>query len=238
MPPGESLSNDELARINRLAIIARFVGGLAHELNNSLQVIGGLVELLGDRSDLPPDVLLRIQRIGGQAEKASASIRRVVAFSRDTPSDRHRVDLSMAASEAVALRHYPLARAGISVAIDGPDPGICVVRAEPKQIRQLLLNLLLNAEEAVLGEHERRVRIAVERAGDHVLARVEDNGPGVPAEAAERIFEPFYTTRTSGRVLGLGLTVAQAIALAHGGQLTLEPSPRGARFLLQLPAAS
>lgn len=237
MDHGTPPTSEDLTRINRLATIARFVGGLAHELNNSLQVIGGLVELLSDRIELPADVLLRIQRIGSQSERASASIRQVMAFAREAPVELQSVELSAAAADAIALRRYQLGRAGITATIEGQALGSFLVRADPRQIRQILLNLLLNAEEALNGQYDRRIRVTLGRAGDRVHVIVEDSGPGVPQEIAERIFEPFFTTRTSERVLGLGLPVARLLAAAYGGQLTLQPRARGGAFLLDLPAA-
>src|SRR5262249_47479246 len=90
-----------LLRINRLATEARLVAGLAHELNNSLQVVGGLVELLATRTDLPSDAITRLEKVSGQTDKATMAIRRVVGYSRERPPEKGLVDLSVVADQAL-----------------------------------------------------------------------------------------------------------------------------------------
>lgn len=236
MDSGDTLSSVQLARLNRLATTARFVAGLAHELNNSLQVVSGLVELLADRPDLPPDVLLRLQKIGAQTDRASAAIRHVLGFTREAQAGPARIDLAALADQAIALRHYALDRAGISVTVEAPRAPV-TAQGDPRQLLQLVLNLVVNAEEALAGQPERILRLAVGREGSLVRLVVEDSGPGVSSELGERIFEPFVTTRDNERALGLGLTVGRATAAACGGSLRLAKRGAGATFVLELPAA-
>src|SRR5438552_509767 len=99
---------DKLARMNRMATIARLVAGLAHELNNSLQIIGGTVEMLADRTDLPPDVAAKLQRIAGQSEKATLTIRQVLGYTREVAFQTASVDVAATVRQVIALRHYPL----------------------------------------------------------------------------------------------------------------------------------
>src|SRR6185503_17186328 len=96
----------QLRQINRLATAARMVAGLAHELNNSLQVVSGLVELLGDRTDLPAEALARIQKIGVQADKATSAIRQVVTYTRELGEETAAVNLAALAEQTLALRRY------------------------------------------------------------------------------------------------------------------------------------
>src|SRR6187549_2176500 len=110
-----TLGSTELARINRLTTTARFVSGLAHELNNALQVIGGLVELLADRTDLPADAAVRIQKIGGQADRANGVIRQVLAYTREGVNEVTAIDLAATADRAMALRRYQLGRNGVAI---------------------------------------------------------------------------------------------------------------------------
>ena len=235
-PESLRLTPEQLARINRVATIARFVAGLAHEMNNSLQIIGGLVELLGDRADLPADAALRVGKVGAQADRAGAAIRQVLAFVRDPGGDRRTVDLGAIVDRALALRRYQLGRAGVSVTWTRDGDGRLSVRGDERQLQQLVLNLLINVEEALAGQQDPRLHIAAYRGDGRVRLAVHDNGPGVPRQVREHIFEPFVTTRDTESALGLGLTVGAAIAAAHGGSLTLDPvgSP-GARFVLDLP---
>jgi len=227
----------ELARMNRLATIARLLAGLAHELNNSLQIIGGTVELLADRSDVPPDVVSKLQRIGGQSDKATLAIRQVMAYGREVASDTSTVDLSAVVRQVLALRHYPLSRAGVKVVLDGLEGPPVRVRADERALTQAVLNLIINGEESLTGQPARELRVGVERDAALVRLRVSDSGPGVPAELRDRIFEPFFTTRSNERVVGLGLTVSREIIERTGGRLTLADGSPGATFVIELPVS-
>ena len=230
------LTAGQLAQINRLTTVARFVSGLAHEMNNSLQVIGGLVELLVDRGDLPAGAAVRVGKIAAQTERASTAIRQVLAFVRDPGGDRRAADLGAIVESALALRQYQLARAGIAVAWSRQAGERLPVRGDERQLRQLVLNLLVNAEEALAGAAERRIDIEAARDDGRVRLVIHDTGPGVSPELRDRIFEPFFTTRGSEQAVGLGLTVGAAIAAAHAGGLRLDSgATRGARFVLELP---
>ena len=228
------LSLEQLAQVNRLATVARFVSALAHELNNSLQIVGGLVELLADRDDLPPDVLVRIGRIGTQADRATGKIKQVVGYIREPARTGERVDLGAIVDRALTLRSYELERAGIAVLWDMPVERV-VVRGTARDLQQAVLNLLANAQEALAGASTRELHVALARGADTVQLSVGDTGPGVAVELQERIFEPFFTTRAAEGAMGLGLTVAAQTAAAHGGSLSLEDHGPGATFVLNLP---
>jgi signal transduction histidine kinase len=220
----------QLRQINRLATAARMVAGLAHELNNSLQVVSGLVDLLGDRADIPADAVARIQKIGGQAEKASEAIRQVVNYTREMGHTAGRVNLPALTEQALALRRYNLGRAGITATADLPSTPATIM-GDDRAILQILVNLVLNAEEALANQPQRLLRIAVEREHGRTRIAVSDTGHGVPEALRERIFEPFFTTRTGERAVGLGLPVARALASQSGGQLTLrDPGPGTTTF--------
>ena len=226
----------QLRQINRLATAARMVASLAHELNNSLQVVSGLVELLGDRTDMPAEAVARIQKIGGQDEKATAAIRQVVTYTRELGQETGVVNLSALADQAMALRRYNLGRAGITAASDLPT-GPVTITADGRAVLQVLLNLILNAEEALANQPQRQLRIGVGRDNGAVRIAVSDTGHGVPEALRERIFEPFFTTRTSERAVGLGLPVARALARQSGGTLTLhDAGPGTTTFVVTWPA--
>ena len=214
--PTASLDAPQLARLNRLATMARLIAGLAHELNNTLQVVSGLVELLADRPDLPADAVTRLQKIGGQADKATTAIRQVIGYTRETAgSDAGVVDVAGLVDQVLALRRYQLGRLGVTVSVDRPHAIKSQVRGDERQLAQALLNLVMNAEEV----------------------HVEDSGPGGPADVRTRIFEPFFTTRGSDRAVGLGLPVSQSLVQAHGGNVWLSSSAPGAKFVIELPLA-
>jgi C4-dicarboxylate-specific signal transduction histidine kinase len=228
------LSAEQLAQINRLATVARFVSALAHELNNSLQVMGGLVELLAERDDLPLDVLERVERIGGQADRASATIRQVAGFVRQPSAPGTRVELTHLVDRALALRSYELGRAGIEVCW-APPAGSHPVRGDARDLEQAVLNLLANAQETLAGAPARQIDIALVESAGMLRLTVADTGPGVPPDVRARVFDAFFTTRGEAGALGLGLTVAAHTARVHGGRLALEDEGPGARFVLVLP---
>lgn len=225
-----------LLQINRLATSARLVAGMAHELNNALQVVGGLVELLGDRADIPPDAVERIHKIGRQAEKSSGAIRHVLAYTRDGAGHAGRVNLCALVAQALALRGYPIGRAGITASADVPSAPV-EVDADSRSVLQILLNLVVNAEEALANQPHRTLTIAVRQDGGATRLSVSDSGHGVPDALAERIFEPFFTTRSSAGTVGLGLPVARTLAQQSGGDLSLETSGTGTTtFVVRWPA--
>jgi signal transduction histidine kinase len=232
-PAGLDLA--QLRQINRLATAARMVASLAHELNNSLQIVSGLVELLGDRTDVPADALARIQKIGGQADKATAAIRQVVTYTREPGQEIGAVNLSVLAEQTLALRRYNLGRAGILATADLPPEPIFIT-GDRRAVLQVLLNLVLNAEEALANQPQRQLQIGVGRDNGVVRLAVRDTGHGVPEALRERIFEPFFTTRTDERVVGLGLPVARALAGQSGGLLTLhDAGPGTTTFVVAWP---
>jgi C4-dicarboxylate-specific signal transduction histidine kinase len=230
----QPLTPEQLAQINRLATVARCVSALAHELNNSLQVMGGLIELLAERDDLPQDAILRIERIGSYADQAGDKIRQVVSYVR-APAELHaRVDLSAIVDRAVALRSYELERAGIRIVREVPAERF-TVRGSARDLEQAVLNLLANAQEAIAASETRELLIEMTRTAGRVRLCVTDTGPGVLPELRDRIFEPFFTTHASSGAVGLGLSVAAHTAAAHAGGLSLANEGPGAMFVLDLP---
>ena len=229
MPPEHHLT------LNRLATIARLVAGAAHEVNNALQVIGGSAELLQNRTDLPEPVQKTLTRIRDQAARAASAMTGVVALSRAQPNGgTYQVDLRDVASRAVELRQFSIGRADLAVQLHVP-PTPQLVQGHRLHLLQATLNLIQNAEQALTPRRAGVIRVEVAEDGDHVLLRVSDDGPGVPASDAERIFQPFVTSQPRPESTGLGLPVAREIAAAHRGSLELEPVPQGASFRLRIP---
>ena len=228
---------DQLVHSERLSAIGELVAGVAHEINNPLQTIIGSVELLlEDRPDIGSRHDLELVR--REAGRAGQIVRNLLSFVRRSAPDRMAADLNDIIHSVVELRGYHLQQRNITLAtsLQRPPAYILVNREE---IQQIILNLILNAEQAMLaaGRGSTITIRSFSEGGDH-LVEVSDDGPGVGAEMRGRIFEPFFTTKDVGQGTGLGLSISHGIASAHGGSLTLCTDAPGACFRLRLPAYS
>jgi signal transduction histidine kinase len=235
-----AIPDDQLSRVNRWVLVTSVVRGTVHTVNNILQTIGGQAELLGQRTELDEDVRRRLDRIAAQTGRAALLMRDLSSLGRDSRDIADRTDLRQGVERVLSLRQYDLSRAQIMAEITGVAAGSCVVAIDPQALTLVMLNLLLNAEQALAGQVEAKITIDVSvRDGQGVVA-VCDNGPGIPADDRERVFDPFFTTGRSGSTIGLGLPVARQLAVAHGGQLALAvggaDGGSGVRFELTLPA--
>ena len=251
LPGQEDLApqREDLVTLNRAVTVARLVSGVFHELNNSLQVIGGLAELLQDAPGVPGSVADGLRRIHGQQAKAAGAIAEVMLFTRQKADARGRVNMRDLAVRSVGLRSFAIGRARLSIAFDPPTSGQVDVNGYAVLLQQAVLNLIVNAEQSLAGQAGGAIRVEMDLPegwneerrqgvpGDIVL-RVSDNGRGIDPAIADRLFEPFVTTRARDESSGLGLFVARHIAEQHGGTLTMEAAQPGACFALRLPAAT
>ncbi|MGE0865204.1 MAG: sensor histidine kinase [Vicinamibacterales bacterium] len=224
-----------LERANRLSLIARVVSSTIHDVNNALQVIGGSAELLEMAAGASEAVLRRGQTIGTQAKRASALLNDLSTFVRDTRDRPETVGLRAVAAQAVAMRQYSLAKLRVTTAIDGDD---VMVDANPRQLLQVLMNLVINAEQALVKTPEAQLRIGVRRDGNQAGVTVEDNGGGVAAGNVETLFDATTDEPNQAGDLHIGLAVSRWLAARMGGSLSYEPAAgQGARFTLRLPAS-
>jgi C4-dicarboxylate-specific signal transduction histidine kinase len=220
------LSLDDLVYINRMTTVGHVLPSVAHELNNSLQVIGGLVELLTMRAEIGRDVQDKVTKIGQQAARSAGMLREFVAFARRDDAVS-RVDVAKALERALGLRRYHLARARIEVVMVEPMPaGPLVIGADSQHVVQVLLNLLINAEEAMAGQERRELRVHLLDLPGAVRCLVEDSGPGFSGVARRLLRKPFASTKPRGTA-GLGLAVAGALAEKDHGRLDVLDGPGG-----------
>ena len=233
-----ALRADDLITLNRSATVARLLAGVVHEVNNALQVISGTTELLQDSPGLSEPVVKGLQRIHAQNTRAASAMAEVMAFSRQKSDARGLVNTRDVVTRSIALRSYAIGRARLTIAQHVPPESRFSVDGSAPLLQQALLNLIVNAEQALAGRPGGAITVDVERQDGWVLLRVSDDGPGVDPAVATRMFEPFVTTRSRDEASGLGLTVARAIAEIHAGSLTHEPCAQGAAFVLKLPAAN
>lgn len=228
----------QLSQAEKLAALGQTMSGVAHELNNPLATILACAErLAGRRHD---DLTRRdIDAIHNAAERAARIVRNLQTFARKRHTTRTMVDLNQVVRDTLALRAYEQRVSNVAI-VEALAAGLPPVFADPHQIQQVLLNLVINAEHAMIGAHGRGLMVLRswhEPDRDAVLLEVSDDGPGVPEEVQQKIFDPFFTTKAVGKGTGLGLTVAYAIAQEHGGRISVSSPPGGgAAFTLELPA--
>lgn len=230
--PEQRLPAEWLARANRLAIVAALLSTTIHEVNNALQVISGSAEML--RPGTPTDIMIRrSDAIGSQARRGSALLAELSAFARDETPETKRAELGQIAQRALAMRQYTLARLSIESGFESQGV-LSTVAAQPRATLQIVLNLLLNAEAALAGRPGGRIKVIGSVRDDRVELAVDDNGPGLAADAAPRLFEPSIG---SCNTLGIGLSVSRWLAERDGGTITHAPSESGGcRFTVSLPA--
>jgi len=229
----------QLLQAEKMAALGTTISGVAHELNNPLATILTWSERLTER-DLDASTRRGIETILREAERAARIVRNLLTFARKRHTTRTMVDINQVVRETLALRAYEQRVTNVSV-IDALASGIPQVFADPHQIQQVLLNLVINAEQAMLASNGRgalMVRTWQDAEHDSIVLEVNDDGPGVPEDVRTKIFDPFFTTKEVGKGTGLGLTVAYAIVEEHGGRMWLVSEPgAGASFYVELPVA-
>jgi PAS domain S-box-containing protein len=229
----------QLLQAEKLAALGTTISGVAHELNNPLATILTSAERLA-RKPMEPELGRAFETILGEAERAAKIVRNLLTFARKRHTTRTMVDLNQVVRDTLALRVYEQRLANIGV-IDALAAGLPAVFADPHQLQQVLLNLMINAEQAMIGANGRGLLVLrswQDADRDIVVLELNDDGPGVAEDAMPRIFDPFFTTKEVGQGTGLGLTVAYAIVQEHGGRIRVQSSPgHGASFFLELPTA-
>jgi len=232
----------QLLQAEKLAALGQTISGVAHELNNPLATILTWAERLSQRpaAQLDEQTKRGLETILSESERAAKIVRNLLTFARKRHTTRAMIDVNQVVRETLALRSYEQSLANIST-IEALAAGLPLAFADPHQFQQVLLNLIINAEQAMLGANGRGtivLRSWQDIEAEAVVLEVSDDGPGVPEEVQPKIFDPFFTTKEVGKGTGLGLTVAYAIVQEHGGRITVKSSPgEGASFFVSLPVS-
>lgn len=229
-------SREALYQSEKLTALGSLLAGVSHELNNPLSIVVAQAVMM-ERQAKGTEVAERAFKIRKAADRCARIVQTFLAMARQKQPERQAVDLNQVVEAALELAGYGLRTDGIAVdlqlAADLPQ-----IAADADQLHQIVINLIVNAQHAMLavdGERRLTLSTAVGPEPQTVIFDIADTGPGVPEDVARRIFEPFFTTKGQSEGTGLGLSFSQGLAEAHGGRLALTASERGACFRLTLP---
>jgi C4-dicarboxylate-specific signal transduction histidine kinase len=233
----------QLAQLNRLAAVGELSASISHEIKQPLAAIAAnasaALRWLAKATPNMGEARAALERIIGEAHRASDVIGDIRAMFKRAGDDKAAVDVNAAIREVLALVGADLESRRIAVETDLPD-GLAAVVGSPAQLQQVLLNVVTNAIEAMdqVAEGARTLRITSRpHETDGVLITVEDSGAGIDPRDVKQIFEPFYTTKQHG--MGLGLSICRSIVEAHGGRLSAAPGAlHGLALRISLPAGS
>jgi PAS domain S-box-containing protein len=232
----------DLAHMNRLSMMGELAASLAHEITQPIATARNNARAALNFLDKQPSDLGEVREalgcVVGDADRAGVIVDRMRDHIKKAPPRKHRFDLNEAIDEVIVLARSAIAENGVSVQTRLKE-GLLPVEGDRVQLQQVILNLVLNAAEAMsaVDEGARQLFISTEQGGPNgVLVAVRDSGPGIDPEHIERVFDAFYTTKPSG--VGMGLSICRSIIDAHGGRLWADPNePSGAVFQFTLPGA-
>jgi len=231
-----------LAHADRLVVLGELTAGIAHEINQPLTAIAAFADagarLIGSRHPEAQEELEAIcRRVSEQARRAGDVVSRLRRLARKGAIAKSAHDIEELVGNVLLLFGHELKSSGVDLVTEF-EPNLPLMHLDEIQIQQVIVNLIKNSIDSLnaAGSTQPRVKVRVQISGSQVDILVSDNGPGVPGEQRTHLFEPFYTTKPHG--VGLGLSICKNIAVAHGGNLSYEPSQSGgALFRLSLPLA-
>ncbi|HYG89589.1 MAG TPA: PAS domain S-box protein [Azospirillum sp.] len=228
---------ETLHQSEKLAALGSLLAGVAHELNNPLSVVVGHATML---QELAPDAPSRDRaaKIKAAAERCARIVRTFLAMARKKPQERGPVRLDTVIEGVLEILAYGLRTSGIEVE-RALDPTLPPVFGDGDQLHQVIMNLIVNAQQALQGHPPpRRLRVAARALGGEICVEVADNGPGIEPDILKRIFDPFFTTKPMGLGTGIGLSVCHSIVQAHGGRIEVDSRPgAGTTFTVRLPVS-
>lgn len=224
---------EQLRHADRLATIGQLGAGVAHELNEPLGAILGFAQLAAKTESLPKQGLKDIKKIENAAVHAREVVKKLLFFARQMPTHKTLVNLNRIVEEGLYFLESRCAKEGVELVRDLADD-LPEITADPAQLNQVLVNLVVNALQASSAGGKLTIRTRCDK--DSVLLTVEDTGEGMTEEVRKQIFVPFFTTKGVGQGTGLGLPVVHGIVSSHGGTIEVESKVgRGSRFTFKLP---
>ncbi len=235
---------EQLLQSEKMSAIGQLIAGVAHDLNNPLASVVGFSDLLGEAADVPPRLAEPLAVIRQEAERASAIVRNLLSFARRQEGERQLQSIRPILESTHQLLKNQLLAARIELTLSF-EPGLPEVDVHANQIKQVFVNIINNAAQAISsvqtkeGARGGRIEIVTKCEPDGLSVHISDNGPGIPEAVAQRVFEPFFSTKSEGEGTGLGLSICLGIVKEHGGNISVDPggagSGRGATFTVELP---
>ncbi len=227
---------EQLRHADRLATIGQLAAGVAHELNEPVGNILGFAQLAQKHPDLPEQIAQDLEKIVATSLHARQVINNLMLFSRQMPPRKTRLALNPVLEEGLDFLESRCARSGIAV-VRQLSPDLPQITADASQLRQVFVNLVVNAIHAMPSGGTLKITTRV--SGERVVLSVEDTGIGMSEEVVKEIFIPFFTTKDVNEGTGLGLPVVHGIVTSHGGTIHVESTVgEGARFDIELPIAA
>ncbi|MBI3474869.1 MAG: PAS domain S-box protein [Acidobacteria bacterium] len=234
----EKKLEQQIIQSERLAAMGQMIGGFAHELNNPLTSILGMTELLQDH-EIAENTRKQLVSLHQQARRAAEIVQNLQYFARPPAPGRSPVNLGELIQRTLHLQAYPLRKSNITVDFLR-EPTVPPIMADPNQLMQVFLNLILNADQAIRESRDKgTIRIRMGRNPDSVWVMFQDDGPGIATEVLPHIFDPFFTTKRPGRGTGLGLSICKTLIREHSGNIDASTAPDGgAVFTITLPVSN
>jgi two-component system NtrC family sensor kinase len=229
---------EQLIMTDRLASIGELTSGIAHELNNPLTSIIGFSELLIDE-DIPENIKSQLDIMYNEAQRAAEITKNLLTFARNHSPVKQASQINNIIEDVLRLRSYEqkIKNIEVNTQLDADLPEIMV---DYFQMQQVFLNIIINAEFAMLEAHNRgTLTITTQRVNNHIKASFTDDGNGILKENLSQIFNPFFSTKDVGKGTGLGLSICHGIVTEHGGSIYARSEPvKGATFIVELPVNS
>ncbi len=224
---------EQLRHADRLATVGQLAAGVAHELNEPLEIILAFSQLVNENPDLPEQMARDLEKILAASLNAREIVKNLLIFAREMPTIESTVDLSEIAAEALSFLEPRFLHENIECVLEIAG-NIPPLTADPGQLGQVVVNLVVNAVQAMPEGGTLTVRARADL--EYAYLEVEDTGIGIPDDVKRSIFLPFFTTKEVGKGTGLGLPVVHGIVTAHGGNVDVESEPgRGSRFVVRFP---
>lgn len=234
---------EQLIQSEKMSAMGQLIAGVAHDLNNPLASVVGFSDFLAEAGEIPEALAEPLHVIRQEAERAATIVRNLLSFARKQEGERQSHAIRPLLESTVALLRNQLMALKVEASLE-IEPGIPPLSVNANQIKQVFVNLIVNAGQAVASTRRAgggvgHIWITARRWLDGASISVADDGPGISEELAQRVFEPFFTTKPEGQGTGLGLSISQGIVKEHGGRITLDSAPgQGATFTVELPGTT